>query len=69
MSAHPTQRRQEQADDVAAKEAPRGKREKLVDKAVKDTFPASDPPSFMGAAATGGPKRGTVKPGTTQRKD
>ena len=48
--------REHKVDHVAAKEAPPHKREKLIDKAVEDSFPASDPPSYMGGAATGGPK-------------
>jgi hypothetical protein len=48
------------ADHIAAKEAPPGKREELIDEAVEETFPASDPPSFMGGAATGGPRQSTV---------
>ncbi len=57
------------ADPVAAKdaEAPR-KREKLVDDALEKTFPASDPPSYVGGSATGGPKKGTVKPGEVAGK-
>ena len=46
-------------DHVAAKEASPRQREKLVDEAVEATFPASDPPSYMGGAATGGPRPGT----------
>jgi hypothetical protein len=52
-------------DHIAAKEAPPHKREKLIDKAVEDTFPASDPPSYMGGAATGGPKPKKKKSGTS----
>jgi hypothetical protein len=46
---------------VAAKEAAPAKREKLIDEALKESFPASDPPSYMGGAVTGGPKKGTLK--------
>lgn len=48
------------ADLIAAKEAPPPKREELIDEAVEETFPASDPPSFMGGAATGGPRQRAV---------
>jgi hypothetical protein len=48
-----------ETDHIAAKEASPRNREKLVDEAVEATFPASDPPSYMGGAATGGPRRGT----------
>jgi hypothetical protein len=51
-----------ETDHVAAKEASPQDREKLVDEAVEATFPASDPPSYMGGAATGGPRRGTGRP-------
>jgi len=53
-------------DRVAAKEAPPAKREKLIDEAVEGTFPASDPPSYMGGAATGGPRKGALKPDGTK---
>jgi len=55
------------ADPIAAKEARPEKREKLVDKAVEATFPASDPPSYMGGMATGGPRKGAVKPGEIEK--
>jgi hypothetical protein len=55
------------ADPIAAKEAHPAKRERLVDKAVEATFPASDPPSYMGGAATGGPRKGAVKPGEVDK--
>jgi len=32
-------------------------RDSVVDEALKETFPASDPPSYMGGAVTGGPKK------------
>ncbi len=70
MSApHPTDAKpadatpEHKVDHVAAKEAAPPKREKLIDKAVEDTFPASDPPSYMGGAATGGPKPKRKKAG------
>jgi hypothetical protein len=54
----------DEKDKVAAKEAAKARRERLVDDAIEDSFPASDPPSFMGASATGAPrneKRKSVK--------
>jgi hypothetical protein len=44
-------------DRIAAKTAAGKTREKLIDEAVEDSFPASDPPSFMGGATTGAPKK------------
>jgi hypothetical protein len=55
------------ADLIAAKEASPAEREKLIDEAVEETFPASDPPSYMGGAAIGGPRRGALKPGETEK--
>ena len=49
------------ADNVTAKSASPSKREKLVDEALEKTFPASDPPSYMGGSTTGGPRRGTFR--------
>jgi hypothetical protein len=45
---------------AAAQEAAPPKREKLIDAALDESFPASDPPSYMGGAVTGGPR--THKP-------
>jgi hypothetical protein len=50
------QKKAGKTDHVAAKKASPRDREKLVDEAVEATFPASDPPSYMGGAATGGPR-------------
>jgi len=55
------------SDRIAVKEVPAAKREKLIDMAVEGTFPASDPPSYMGGATTGGPRKGAVKPGDTEK--
>jgi hypothetical protein len=44
------------ADQIAARTAAEAIREKLVDQAVEDTFPASDPPSYMGGATVGAPQ-------------
>jgi hypothetical protein len=43
------------SDIIAAKEAPKPRQDRLVDAAVEDTFPASDPPAYMGGTATGAP--------------
>jgi hypothetical protein len=51
----------QEKDKVAAKDAAKAKRERLVDNAIEDSFPASDPPSFMGASATGVPRKGKRK--------
>ncbi len=50
------------SDRIAAKSADGKKRERLIDDAVEDTFPASDPPSYMGGATTGAPKKRPRKP-------
>jgi hypothetical protein len=50
-------------DKIAAKSAEGKKREKLIDDAVEDSFPASDPPSYMGGATTGAPRKRPRKPG------
>jgi hypothetical protein len=42
-------------DIIAAKGAPKPRQDRLVDAAVEDTFPASDPPAYMGGTATGAP--------------
>jgi hypothetical protein len=52
---------------IAAKEAAPAKRERLVDAAIEESFPASDPPSYMGGAVTGGPKKGALKPAETDK--
>jgi hypothetical protein len=44
-------------DLIAAKEATPSKRAELIDEAIEETFPASDPPAFMGGATTGGPRQ------------
>jgi hypothetical protein len=44
-------------DRIAAKTASVKTREKLIDEAGEDSFPASDPPSYMGGATTGAPKK------------
>jgi hypothetical protein len=44
-------------DRIAAKTAAVKTREKLIDEAGEESFPASDPPSFMGGATTGAPKK------------
>ena len=49
-------------DKIAAKSAEGKKRERLIDDAVEDSFPASDPPSYMGGATTGAPKKRPRKP-------
>ncbi|MBV9053210.1 MAG: hypothetical protein JO357_03710 [Hyphomicrobiales bacterium] len=49
-------------DKIAAKSADGKKRERLIDDAVEDSFPASDPPSYMGGATTGAPKKRPRKP-------
>ncbi|MBV9113978.1 MAG: hypothetical protein JOY67_14255 [Hyphomicrobiales bacterium] len=49
-------------DKIAAKSADGKKRERLIDDAVEDSFPASDPPSYMGGATTGAPKKKPHKP-------
>lgn len=36
--------------------APRAKRNGAVDEQIEETFPASDPPSFMGGEVLGAPK-------------
>jgi hypothetical protein len=46
-------------DTVAAKVARSDRREKLVDDALERSFPASDPPSYMGGSTTGGSKKGS----------
>jgi hypothetical protein len=56
-------------DRIAAKSAEGKKREKLVDKAVEDSFPASDPPSYMGGATTGAPKKRPRKPDDANTQD
>ena len=55
--------REQQPDPAIAKgkaapaNASADKRDSVVDEALKETFPASDPPSYMGGAVTGGPKK------------
>jgi hypothetical protein len=43
-------------DVIAAKDASKSRQDRLVDAAVEDSFPASDPPAYMGGAATGAPR-------------
>ena len=52
-------------DRIAAKSAEGKTREKLIDEAVEDSFPASDPPSYMGGATTG--RRGSGRASPTRR--
>jgi hypothetical protein len=56
------------SDRIAAKSAEGKTREKLIDKAVEDSFPASDPPSYMGGATTGAPKKRPRKPDDADQK-
>jgi hypothetical protein len=53
--------------DVAAKEAVPSADEKAVDAALEESFPASDPPFYMGGAVIGGPKKGTLKPASKDK--
>ena len=50
-------KRSSRCDQVAAMSADEKTREKLIDRAVEDSFPASDPPSYMGGVTTGAPKK------------
>jgi hypothetical protein len=43
-------------DVIAAKDASKPRQDRLVDAAVEDSFPASDPPAYMGGTATGAPR-------------
>jgi hypothetical protein len=52
-------------DPIAAKDAPTPKSEEAVDLAVEGTFPASDPPSYMGGAHTGAPVRKSPRSNAT----
>ncbi|MBV8183408.1 MAG: hypothetical protein JO216_16120 [Hyphomicrobiales bacterium] len=54
---NPEPQKPSKTDKIAAKSAEGKKRERLIDDAVEDSFPASDPPSFMGGATTGAPKK------------
>jgi hypothetical protein len=56
-------------DKIAAKSADGKKRERLIDDAVEDSFPASDPPSYMGGATTGAPKKRPRKPDEAHAHD
>jgi len=49
-------------DRIAANSAEGKTREDLIDEAVEESFPASDPPSYMGGATTGAPKKQPRKP-------
>jgi hypothetical protein len=49
-------------DPIVAGTVAEATREKLIDEAVEETFPASDPPSYMGGATTGAPRRDKPKP-------
>jgi hypothetical protein len=49
-------------DVIAAKDASKPRQDRLVDAAVEDSFPASDPPAYMGGTATGAPRE-TEQPG------
>ena len=57
-----TTKRPSSTDRIAAKSAEGKTREKLIDEAVEESFPASDPPSYMGGATTGAPKKRPRKP-------
>ncbi|MGN6516481.1 MAG: hypothetical protein ACTHLR_11660 [Rhizomicrobium sp.] len=49
--------------------APKAKRNGAIDKQIEETFPASDPPSFMGGEVLGAPKgRHTPAPSPAPRK-
>jgi hypothetical protein len=47
--------RRDNLDIIVAKDATRPRQDRLVDAAVEDSFPASDPPAYMGGTATGAP--------------
>jgi hypothetical protein len=48
--------------------APKTKRNGKIDEQVEETFPASDPPSFMGGEVLGAPKgRRSTRPAKTKK--